>query len=103
MELLRKFCPESSRDHAKAATSTAGRAGCPISGQVRGSILENGSNSLSPAMATANGAQRVLHLVPTLPSIWLKGVSRRTAMLPQPMSKPTPEIQLFLIPAFSAL
>ena len=37
-------------------------------------------------------AQHVLRLVPTLPSIWLKGVSRRTAMLPRPISEPTPEI-----------
>jgi hypothetical protein len=33
-----------------------------------------------------------LMIVPTLPSIWLNGVSRRTAVLPQPMSKPTPEM-----------
>ena len=44
----------SSRYHAKTATSGARRAGCPISGQVGVQSL-NGSNSFSPAMATANG------------------------------------------------
>ena len=33
-----------------------------------------------------------LMIVPTLSSIAVNGVSSRTAMLPQPMSKPTPEM-----------